>query len=99
MGDLFHDPVGWAGTMVDSWLSFAVFAVLSVSAIGFTVYLAAFKGWHAALGPALFVGAFSFTCCTHCVASICSYDAAVPATTVWPNPPLTGRAGTRLVPQ
>ena len=58
MGDLINDPVGWTGTMVDSWLSFTFFAVFFVAITGFTVYIAAFHGWFPAIGPAIFVAGF-----------------------------------------
>lgn len=92
MRDLFHDPVGWAGTMVDSWLWFAFSRCFSFLPRALLSISQHFRG-----GLPLWVQpcsshCFNSTCCMRCVGFTCSYDAPALVAAVWHNPALN-RAG------
>jgi hypothetical protein len=58
MSGLFSTPLKWSQPMVSTWPRFWTFAVVLTAIVGGVVYSAAFEGWRAALGMAIFSAAF-----------------------------------------
>jgi hypothetical protein len=58
VNDLFSSPVQWSGSVVKTWMRFWLFAVAMIAVIAVVVYLAAFDGWRAALGAAIFLAMY-----------------------------------------
>ena len=55
---LFSNPHQWAAEMVKTWPRFWFFVVFLSAVVAGLVYFAAFRGWHAAAGLAIFIGVY-----------------------------------------